>query len=184
MAEIISIFSDDQGVFILYLIVNAVAYFLFAYAFTMNIIDGKVSTGLPLVLAFSMPFVLIGIIVYILIKDHLDYMKIFVVIYMVLLYAMGIQSAVRNFNTNKKSFMPALMGGAGLVISESLLLITHFLGGKWPIVFAIIVFVENLARFGLLKGAVAHIEYFDVEGKGVVGESLFGGKIKTRPKEM
>ena len=182
VSEVVSLFSHIDGLRTLYLITCTVSYLLFTTAFTFNIMEGKISTGIPFIAAFAAPYLLIGAITYFVIKNNIDGFKLTVILYLVSLFGMGIQSAIRNFNTTAKSFTTTALGAAAIVLSESAVLVIQFKGLKWNIIQAMAVFFKNLGRFGLLIGCLEHINYFLVQKRELMGQSLFGGKLKSRPK--
>lgn len=189
LAESISTFTQpEKGLSIPYLIVNAISYFLFAYAFTTNIMEGQISTGLPLVLAFALPYILFSLIAYLFLKEHVYNAKWAVIVNLIFLVLMGIQSAVRNHNTIGKSFMSTALGGAGCFLSDCILMVLDAKGSKAHFVRALMVLVKSLARYGIVSGSLAHIQFFDVEKKELLGQSLFGPAARAkkieRPKEQ
>jgi len=186
-SDVCSIFAHNAGIKTLHLIISTVSYLLFTTAFTINIMDGKISTGLPFIAGFAAPYLLIGTVTYFVIRNNIDGFKLTIILYMISLFGMGIQSAIRNFNTTAQSFTPTALGAAAIVLSESAMLVIQFKGLKWGAMQALAVFFKNMGRFSMMKGCIEHIDYFFIQKKELLGQSLFGpaqgGRIKQRPKK-
>jgi len=183
LSEVLSVFSQtNTEVQTFCLLISAASYFLFMGAFTLNIYEGKISTGIAFVAAFAVPYILIGALVFLSIKNNIEHFKVTVFLYLIALYGMGIQSAVRNFNTNSKSFTRTAVGVALIVLSESALLIIHFKNWKLWAIQGLAVFLKNLGRYGLVIGCLEHIQYFFIEKKELLGQSLFGPARKENPR--
>jgi len=188
LSEGLAIFpQDNEGIQLLNRMVSAVGFVLLAVTFTWNIIEGKIDTGIPFVAAFAAPYLIFGTIVFFVVKGKLAHGQILTFIYLVAMLAMGIQSAVRNHNTNAKSFKYTAAGAAALVFCECLLLILQARGLKIGLIRAFAIFGKSLGAFGIMKGCVEHVEYFDIQKKELMGRSLFGGvrgQRIERPKTM
>jgi len=180
--------QDNEGIQLLNRLVAAVAFVLLAVAFTYNIIEGKIDTGIPFVAAFAAPYIIFGIVVFSVVKGGLHHGKILTFVYLLALLAMGIQSAVRNFNTNARSFKYTAIGAGIFVFCECILLILQARGLKVGLIRSAAIFGKSLGAFSIMTGCLEHIQYFDIQKKELLGQSLFGGAARgkriERPKTM
>jgi uncharacterized membrane protein YhhN len=157
LGDVLLMFQDDQPIFFM---AGLGAFLLGHVLYIMSYQRLRLGTGSsallgPQKIRFSLPIILAGTGLVVVLYPKLDDLTVPVMVYALVITVMALQALFRFGYTNKKSFTLIFIGALFFMISDSLLAINKFLTPV-PLASLGIMFTYMLAQYLIVEGVLAH----------------------------
>jgi len=161
MGDIALMFDEDNAYFLAGVGCFAIAYLAYSYAYLRNILDHRYYNSPVNQLTLPIPYAVYGFGVYYILRKNLGDMELPVVSYMFVITTMGILAALRVNHTTDDSYRKNLLGAKLLILSDTLIGLSRFLGIQGAWIDPSIIMAYFFGQLFTVLGSIEHVRVIE-----------------------